>query len=167
MKYSASNEILKSDDLAQVAWDAIEPMWDDLPYSNAKQLSSFFSEITEGQKALISIDWCQKEIRNGGIRQLLSNSTGNLVPYAVEGFHLIGAEIYADILDKVVRLLGSSLPSTENGRKKALKELSGKEKEQLKELDDSFFRLIISTEHDIEKYRGSYVKNNPEQFINS
>lgn len=167
MKYSANKTILDSDDLAQIAWDAIEPLWEDIPYSNAKKLHDFLSEVTEGQKALISIDWCQKEIRNGGMKQLLTNSTGNFVPYATEGFRLIGAINYATILEKVMSLLGSTYPLTVSGRKKALNELSSEEKAQLEELDSSFFQLIFSTEHDIEIYRGKYVKNNPQQFIKS
>lgn len=79
MKYAADKKILESDDLAQIAWDAIEPLWDDLPYSNAEKLGDFMEELTGGQKALISIDWCQKEIRNGGIKQLRNHNVSQTV----------------------------------------------------------------------------------------
>ena len=167
MKYFAKPEILNNDDLAEVAWEAIEPLWDDLPYSNAKKLDVFLADVTEGQKALISIDWCQKEIRNGGIKQLLENSTGNLVPYAIEGFNIIGACEYASILSEASQLLGHEYPKTASARKKVLKALADSQKDLLKVLDDKFFKLLFSKDHDIEKYRGNYVKENPTQFISS
>ena len=167
MKYSASREILNNDDIAVMAWEAIEPIWDDLPYSSATKLDVFMEELTEGQKALISIDWCQKEIRNGGIKQLFENSTGNLVPYAIQGFSLIGAERYAEILAKAASLLGAEYPKSGAARKRALKSLNESLFGELETLDYNFFYLINSAEHNIEKYRGSYVKNNPSQFISS
>lgn len=75
MRYSASPEILNSNDRAQIAWDAIAPIWDDLPYNRFNVLSAFMEGLTEGQRGLIALDWCQKEIRNGGLKQLFENST--------------------------------------------------------------------------------------------
>ena len=167
MKYSANPQILKKEDLAEVAWEAIAPLWDDLPYSNAKMLDAFFADITAGQKALISIDWCLKEIRNDSIKQLFENSTGNLVPYAIEGFTLIGATVYASVLRKASQLLGQEYPKTASARRRALKALSESQRKKLASLDEQFFELIFSEEHDIEKYRGGYVMDNPAQFIDS
>lgn len=167
MKYSAKKEILQNEDLAQVAWDAIDPIWDDLPYSSASKLNVFMADLTEGQRALIAIDWCQKEIRNGGIKQLFENSTGNLVPYAIYGFRLIGAEAYAVNIAKAASLLGNEYPKSGTARKRALKALNEVQLKDLEVLDDEFLDLIDSAEHNIEQYRGSYVKNNPSQFISS
>ncbi len=97
MKYSANKDILNQNSLAEIAWEAIAPIWDQIPYSNASKLDEFMSNLTKGQKALISIDWSQKEIRNVGIKQLFENSTGNIVPYAIKGLELIGAYNYAEI----------------------------------------------------------------------
>ena len=167
MKYSANPKLLENDDLAEIAWNAIEPLWNDLPYSNLKKLDAFLSEVTEGQRALIAIDWCQKEIRNGGIKQLFTNSSGNLVPYAIEGFKLIHAPIYSAMLQEAASLLGKEYPKTITSRKNALKSLSKQKIETLQKIDENFFTLLFSNEHDIEKYRGNYVKQNIEQFINS
>lgn len=167
MKYSANREILKIEDLAEVAWEAIEPIWDDLPYSSAAKLGVFMADLTEGQRALISIDWCQKEIRNGGFEQLFENSTGNLVPYAIHGFRLIGAERYAELLAEGASLLGTHYPKSGAGRKRVLKSLSDSQFQELQTLDDEFLHLIDSAEYDLEQYRGSYVKNNPAHFISS
>jgi len=42
MKYSAPTAILVCEDDAQLAWKAIELLWDDLPLNSAKQLKEFF-----------------------------------------------------------------------------------------------------------------------------
>jgi hypothetical protein len=165
MKYSAKREILENEDLEEVAWQAIEPIWDDLPYSSASKLDAFMEDLTEGQRALISIDWCQKEIRNGGFEQLFENSTGNLVPYAIHGFRLIGAERCAELLAKGVGVLGTDYPKSGAARKRVLKSLSDSQLQELETFGDEFLNLIGSTEYDLEYYRGSYVKNNPGQFV--
>lgn len=165
MKYTSKKEILNYTNLAEIAWAAIEPLWDDLPLSNISKLKSFLSEITEGQMALISIDWCQKEIRNGGIEQLFVNSTGNLVPYAIEGFKLIGAEQYAQILLEASLLLGLEYPDSAAKRKRALKSLDESEKKMIEKFDDEFLNLLDSSNYDIEYFRGNFVKNNPGQFV--
>ena len=167
MKYSATLEILQSDDLAQVAWDAIEPIWDDLPLGRFKALADFMNDLTEGQRGLIALDWCQKEIRNGGFPQLFENSTGNLVPWAVDGFRTIGAEKYAVILTKVASMLGSDYPKSGAARKRAYKSLSQAQKQEIDELESAFYALLNSKDDDLERYRGSYVKSHPEQFIKS
>jgi hypothetical protein len=167
MKYSANPEKLNTSDMAQLAWNAIEPLWEDLPYSNAKKLDKFLSEITEGQKALISIDWCQKEIRNGGLKQLFTNSTGNLVPFAIKGFNQIGANEYASLLLEAASIFGATYPSTVSGRKNALKELGKPAVDKLEKIDDEFFSLLQTAETDLEIYRGAYVRNNLEQFTSS
>lgn len=166
MKYSADKAILNSDDLAQIAWDAIEPIWDDLPISSRfNKLSEFMAELTEGQAGLISLDWCQKEIRNGGIQQLFCNSTGNLIPWAIKGFEMIGAPKYADILHRASSKLGPEYPKSGSARRKAYKKLAQTAIDEIEKLEDLFFELINSKEYDLEFYRGSFVKNHPEHFI--
>lgn len=167
MKYSAKKNILKHSDPAEVAWEAIEPIWDDLPYSSAPKLAGFMADLTEGQRALISIDWCQKEIRNGGIAQLFANATGNLVPYAIEGFRLIGAERYAELLGSAAALLGTEYPDSGAARKRVLKSLTRAQLKKMETLDDAFLDLIDSPKHDLEQYRGGYVRSNPAEFIGS
>jgi hypothetical protein len=165
VKYAANPKILDTDDLAQLAWDAIEPIWDDLPYSTHKALVPFMSDLTEGQRGLIALDWCQKEIRNGGLSQLFRNSTGNLVPWAIPGFRLIGADRYADVLEHAASLLGESYPLTASGRKRVFASLSASERATMEKLDDGFFDLLRSEEQDLEHFRGEYVKAHPEQFV--
>ena len=165
MKYSAPPTILDTEDDAQLAWDAIEPIWDDLPLSPAKRLREFLGELEPGQKALLAIDWCQKEIRNGGHRQLFGNGTGNLVPWAIDGFRLIGAEDYAVNLHEAAVLLGPDYPVTAAARKRAITSFQAAEVQKLENLTDAFLDLLEDEATDLERYRGQFVRSNPEQFI--
>ncbi len=167
MKYAASPEILESDDLAQVAWNAIEPIWDDLPIRRFKALAEFMEGLTEGQRRLIALDWCQKEIRNGGFAQLFENPTGNLVPWAVEGFRMIGAHKYSTIVESVVSMLGPTYPTSSAARKRAYGALSQSQRREIEKAEDAFYVLLSSPIDDLEEYRGGYVKRHPEQFIES
>jgi len=165
MKYSVSPQILQSNDPSQIAWDAIEPIWDDIPFSPFRKLAEFLEELSQGQASLIALDWCQKEIRNGGLRLLFENSTGNLVPWAIRGFHAIGAVTYAQVLDRAAGMLGSPYPQAAAARKRIMADWSPAQSQELEELDTSFFTLLNSPEHDLEPIRGGYVLRHPEQFI--
>ena len=59
---------------------------------------------------LYAVFFCDSEIRNGGLRQLFGNSTGILVPEAIEGFRAIGLEACADTIEKASRLFGDTFP---------------------------------------------------------
>ena len=166
MRYSAGSEILKIEDLAQLAWAAIDPIWSDLPYTrNIRVVKRFMNELTEGQRGLIALDWCQKEIRNGGFAQLFSNSTGILVPWAIDGFQMIDAEKYRRILSRAAEILGSPYPSSRWRRNWAMRWLGDHDWAEIGDLEKEFFGLIRSEEDDLETFRGRYVREHPDQFI--
>jgi hypothetical protein len=165
MKYAADARILLTDDLAELAWLAIEPLWDELPLHPPARLSAFMANLTPGQRGLIALDWCQKEIRNGGIEQLLVNSTGGLIPFAIDGFRLIGGNSYAVILEEVVEQLGPEYPVTRALRKRALDALSRTQRRRIDELDTEFRNLLTVPGHDLEKLRGGFVRTHPNEFL--
>jgi len=123
------------------------------------------AELTEGQRGLIALDWCQKEIRNGGFHQLLVNPTGNLVPWAIAGFDLIGAGKYRAILSEVASMLGAEYPETGAARQKAIGQLNKSQTSRIEELEQEFFSLLNSEEEDLEEYRGRFVVEHPDQFV--
>ncbi len=166
MKYYARKKILSNKDLGKLAWEAIEPIWDDLPYSNNKKLSAFMELLTEGQRGLIALDWCQKIIRNDGLKDLFESSVGNLVPWAIQGFDMIGAKKYKHILSEAVKIVfKEEYPETAAKRKEAIRKLKKENKSKLEKLDDKFYKLIDSKDDNLETYRGTFVRNNADQFI--
>ncbi len=164
MRYSADPDILEVTDPAELAWQAIEPIWDDLPISSFNKLAAFMEDLTPGQRGLIAVDWCQKEIRDGGHQQLFLNATGNLVPWALVGFQVIGATTYAAVLSEASSLLGPEYPRSASLRKKAYRELTADQRRTLEQLDDAFLNLLSSNGDDLEQHRGAYVKSHPREF---
>lgn len=165
MRYSAKPELLRINDDAELAWAAIAPIWHDLPLAPMNKLAAFLDDLTEGQRALVAIDWCQKEIRNGGIFQLLENTTGNLVPWAIRGFDLIGAEKYAAILLETSAMLGSEYPASASARVKAYRALVQAKKARIDALEKEFLELLHSPDDDLEKYRAKYVRAHSDEFV--
>ena len=86
-------------DDANLAWAVIEPLWDAISFSGGwRATSKILKNASVGQIGLFSLDWCQKEVRNGGFAQFFENSTGMLTPEALAGFRMIGAIAYAKLL---------------------------------------------------------------------
>jgi hypothetical protein len=165
MKYAADARILLTDDPAELAWLAIEPLWHELPLHPPARLSAFMANLTPGQRGLIALDWCQKEIRNGGIEQLLVNSTGGLIPFAIDGFRLIGGSSYAAILEEVVQQLGPEYPLARAFRKRMVDALSPTQRRRIDELDTEFLNLLTLPDHDLEQLRGGFVRTHPNEFV--
>jgi hypothetical protein len=166
--YRISKSKVKGMDDANLAWAVIEPMWDDFDYSSGhKKVNKFFSSVTKGQAALISLDWCQKIIRNDGFEGFFKSGVGVLSENALQGFRLIGADCYADLLKRSFAYFPNEIPPISvSSRTKILRKIPKPEREQLFDnLESEFFDLLQTDQHDLEKYRASYVKNNPEEFF--
>lgn len=157
-------------DDANLAWKVIAPLWDALSASaNPKKEQETLAQATEGQRLLIGLDWCQKEVRNGGFEQFFLNSTGVLWLEALEGFRRIGAEPYAALLEQALGIFpDGEAPLARTARTKLLRSLPKDRRRSLFEpLEDAFFQLLRSKEWDLEKYRAAYVRAHPEQFFHS
>ncbi|NVE94643.1 DMP19 family protein [Altererythrobacter lutimaris] len=164
MPYFAAPDILKLDDDAELAWKAIEHVWDAAPYTS-RELPAFLAELTQGQAALYAVDCVQKDIRNAGYRDLFFNASGNLVPAALDGFQMIDAEAYVANLSAAMSLLGDGYPPSAAARKRALAEQGEAALSRLEVLSDSFLDLLDMAATDLEKFRSSYVRANPEEFV--
>lgn len=149
-------------DDAELAWAAIEPLWDAISFSGGwRATSKAFRNASVGQIGLFSLDWCQKEVRNGGFSQFFENSTGMLAPEALQGFKMIGATSYAKVLEEAIRLL----PGRRALRSRLFRYLQSRflSSERLDALESRFYDLLKSD--DLEKYRGGYVRENPGEFF--
>ena len=153
------------DDDAQLAWDVIVPLWDIIPRS--KKGLKMLEQVTQGQRALFTLDWCQKIIRNDGLKDFFSSSVGIFVNEALEGFKLIGAKVYADVLKESMLIFpDNKAPLTTSRRKKIIKLIPQDERNRFFDsLEDKFFKYIGSKEYDLERYRANYVRSNPKDFF--
>ncbi len=101
----------------------IEPYWVYLNESWEDDPTEFLARLEKVPlpvRHLYAGHWCQSEVRNGGLSQFFSNTTGILAPEAVAGYRATGAQQWATIVDEAMRLLGSTYPRRRGDRNDAL-----------------------------------------------
>jgi hypothetical protein len=146
----------------EVVWRAIERIFAELrtPYEPDERLS----DLTDGQRAVYSLDWIRKEFANGGFDQLFGNSTGYLTPEAIEGADYIGANDYADILRRAAALFpGGVVPRDRDARTDFID--SGDYVETLERLDEEFFALLDDPERNLTTLMAIYMATHKDEFF--
>ena len=69
-RFYVAREVLDEPDDGELAWKAIEPIWDSFDLdAELPDLEQSLRELTRGQRALFALDWCHKEVFNGGFEQ--------------------------------------------------------------------------------------------------
>jgi hypothetical protein len=151
-------------DDSHLAWNAISRLWDAVDFSSGpRAVNELLGHATLGQRALFAIDWLQKEVRNGGFGQFFENRAGMLAHDALDGFLLVGAGAYAELVSQAIDAFpGHRVPQARTARVRALRQIPDR-KLVFEALDDAFLDLIESD--DLETYRGGYVRHHPEEFL--
>jgi len=151
---------------ASLAWAVIEPLWNAIDFSGDwPVVSAILAQATVGQCELFALDWCQKEIRNGGLDQFFHNSTGMLAPEALAGFRRVGAHAYVEILAQALSLFqAADYPRATTQRRRFVAAIPDRRR-LFGKLEEKFFLLL--REDDLEAYRGAYVRRHPEEFLTS
>jgi len=119
------------------AWVPLNRSWDLGPVGFLRQFNAVRPEVGH----LYAAHWCQSEVRNGGLHQFFSNSTGILAPEAREGFEAIGLVEWAAILSEAMQSLGNPHPRCPIARQAVLKDLVGPIHERKREDWDPFYHL--------------------------
>jgi hypothetical protein len=80
---------------------------------------------------LYAAHFCLSEVHNGGFLQLFWNSTGVLVPEAIDGYRALGMPKLAGIFTSAATYLGSPYPREREERWDALLKASGRTEDEL------------------------------------
>lgn len=149
---------------ADLAWAVIEPLWDAVVFSRGpRAVAETLGLATAGQRALLAVDWCQKEVQNGGFEQFFLNPTGVLSHEALEGFRLLGASAYAELLKQALRAFpGGVAPPTRGERARHLMRLDDRAA-FFERLDRAFLDLLAR--EDLEVIRTRFVRDYSDQFF--
>lgn len=94
----------------------------------------FFESIKNVPRPILLLyaaHFCLSEVHNGGFLQLFMNSTGVLVPEAVEGYHALQMPELAGVFAAAAACLGSPYPRDRDERWDALLLASGRTEEEL------------------------------------
>lgn len=113
-------------------WDVLEPHFKAINiYEGSVELATSISGIPRHVVLLYAAHMCQSEIHNGGFLQLFWNSTGIIVPEAIEAYRTIGMPTLASLLEQASLPLGSPYPLDRDGRWDALLVASGQSEQAL------------------------------------
>ncbi len=148
----------------EVVWYAIEKIFTELrtPYESDDRLSG----LTVGQRAVYALDWVRKEVGNGGFDQLFGNSTGYLTPEAIEGAKHIGADDYADVLQRAANVFPSGVvPRDRDQRTDHLDSDPDTYGPILEALDDEFFALLEDPDRNLTRLMAIHMARHLDEFF--
>lgn len=104
-----------------LVWSVIADAWDVVDTSmDPSKVTEALDRLPAATADLLAVDWCQKEVRNGGFEQFLANSTGVLAPRALLGFERIGGGHFANLLRGAMATLGEPYPVDHDTREEAV-----------------------------------------------
>jgi hypothetical protein len=125
-------------------WTLVEPIW--LPlnrtWNDPEKFVRKFRRARAEAGHLYAAHWCQYEVRNGGLHQFFSNTTGLLAPEALGGFRAIGVAEWAEILAEAVTHFGAQYPRDRDNREAFLPMLQRRPREEwdpFYQLDERFY----------------------------
>ena len=121
-------------------------------------------DITAGQRAIYALTWIRAEVGNGGFDQLFRNTTGCLLPDAVEGAELVGSEPWHSLLAEAMNLLPRPYPRDRGQRLAVLDTLPESTSEAMSGLDDRFYALVSDSATDLTAIGLPYIEAHPEEF---
>lgn len=102
-------------------WDVLEPHFESINiYQNLETFAASIVEMPRHVVLLYAAHVCQSEVHNGGFLQLFWNSTGIIVPHAIEAYKTIGMPTLASLLQQAAQPLGSPYPLNRDDRWDAL-----------------------------------------------
>jgi hypothetical protein len=144
------------------------PLW--VGFGNSEDpesITSFFGQLNEGQRHILSIAICRSEIANGGIDQFFLENTGKIWPQALEGLRIMKAEKYVKLLEKVLALFpNGKAPIQTKTRNQLLSSLPEDKSDKLFEsVNEKWDELDSSDKQSLAVFCARYVRANPEYFF--
>ncbi|MCB9334947.1 MAG: DMP19 family protein [Flavobacteriales bacterium] len=144
-------DTISDDNLIQTVYDNIELIGDEKKLSN-------------GQKAIYSIWWVEAEVNNGGFNQFYFNSSSKYSQMAYDGFKLIGAVKFAELMNTANNLYEENKEELAKYDDGTLQGFSDSyDDNPLNELDTKFYKLY--DEEDLYALQIKYIRSNVNEFI--
>lgn len=144
-------------------WAVIDQIWTALatPYAPDARLM----DLTPGQRAIYALTWIRSEVRNGGFDQCFSNSTGFLLPEAVEGARLLDTPAWVDLLGRAMSLFPSPYPRDRLRRQELLDELAEEQSSTMNGLDDELYDLDAAPATSLDALFRRYIEQHDDEFF--
>jgi hypothetical protein len=102
-------------------WSLVKPVWDRISiYDDPSAFLNQWALAPVAARNLFAAHWATSEIRNGGLPQFFSNSTGVLAPEAVAAFTALGMPKVAHTISRAMAFFESPYPRDRSIRENAL-----------------------------------------------
>lgn len=150
----------EDDKLLQTIFDNIETNFE----AGEQYTLDKISKLTKGQQAIFSIWMLQAEVNNGGFNQFYYNSSGQFSEMAKEGLNFIGAEKFAELVEKANKTyseIKDDLESKDDGTIESFSE--SYEGNPLNAYDDKFYELEES--ENLDSIQIVFIRENKDEFI--
>lgn len=106
------------------------------------------ASLSDADRRLLAFGWLRTEINNGGFHQLFFNSTGDLVPDAIEAARDVGTGDLAELVERAITPLGLTYPRDRFARQETLEALGDDLFDYLDPLDEEYYALEVSSDLD-------------------
>jgi Domain of unknown function (DUF4375) len=145
---------------ASLVGDVLQVIWKHADvYSDESTFLRSVEPATRGQLGIYAVTWYISEVANGGHHQFFGNSTGMVWQQALDGFTMLGAHKYKEILQQAITLFPNAKPSTD--RQRRYEQLDAIEKAEFDPLNKQLYDLT----EDIDEIAIKYINRYPEEFF--
>jgi hypothetical protein len=147
----------------ELEWAVIERIWNELrtPYEPDERLW----ELTPGQRAIYALTWTRAEVSNGGFVQYFDNSTGYLLPEAIEGAEVLGAPEWVRLLEEARDALPGEYSRSRQRRQARLNALSDVQEHHLGDLDQRLYSLDDDPDTNLDRLFRRHIDAHPDEFF--
>jgi len=126
-------------------WDLLDPYFETINiYDGPEKLAESVATVPRYAVLLYAAHMCQSEVCNGGFLQLFWNSTGVIVPEAIEAYKTIGMPEVASLVEQAAQYLGTLFPLDRDDRWDALLVASPMSKDEIETIFDAEDNLYIA-----------------------
>lgn len=151
---------LKDSDLAETIYVNIHQLMG----NDSRDTIEILPTYSKGQQAIFSIDEIETEVLNGGFYQCYVNSSKDFTDMAVEGFKLIGATRFADLMIEANKVYLDNKDKIEKDSEESSDEFEGTfDTNLLNDLDERFYQLY--KEENLDELKVKYIRNHIDEFI--
>lgn len=139
----------------------VKPVWESISiYDGPDVFLEQFAQAPVASRILFAAHWCQSEVRNGGLHQFFSNSTGVLAPEAILAFKEIGLLSLALVVQEASAWFGPIYPREREIRAEVLDTFEKENPEDwdpFTALDKEFFQLLDTENGGFAEAAGRYA----------
>ncbi len=157
---------MESREPGAVYWERIEPFWASISIYDGPD--RFLAEIAAAPKRvqhLFAVHWLVSEVCNGGFHQFFRNATGVVAPEALAGLRAMRLDVWAELLERALTMLGSPYPREYEARHAWLRAIEGKGGEHVPRavwdpchaLDDAFYDWLHEEDARWERIADAYA----------